>query len=208
MRTLGFAPTKKTLGQLNLAAGVTSSLAKRIVSEAEPATRRIIRDERNRFAGALIGGVPFAALSALAFVGTSYVVPPGALAWKAAGYSASAIFLAVGAWWVLDELAGPPTPEVPPSGPSAIDPVVQKTAQEIVAEAEPKIRDIIAEERGRAAEALLAGLPFAVASAAAFAATAFLVDQENRAAKTIGYSGSALLMGAAAWTALERERAA
>jgi hypothetical protein len=55
-------PFRHHLGQYS---GITSGFAKQIVSEAEPALRSIIRIERNRFAQAIIEGIPFAALADL-----------------------------------------------------------------------------------------------------------------------------------------------
>ena len=63
------------LGQFG---GLTDALAKSIVEQAEPATRRVIRDERNRLAEALIGGIPFAAVAAIGATATLYLVKPEA----------------------------------------------------------------------------------------------------------------------------------
>jgi hypothetical protein len=200
-------PRRRTLGQISdLVGGVTSGFAKQVVSEAEPAVRRIVREERNRFAEALTGGVPFAAFAALAFVGTRYLIPDKASTAKAAGYATAALSAAVGGWWTFSKLSE--RPETPPSaapssaGPSIVDPVVQKAAQALVAEAEPRVRAIVDEERARLAGAAMKGLPFALGALAVFLTTSFLVRDENRIAKAVGYSGSALLLGAGAWTTL------
>jgi hypothetical protein len=195
------------LGQISgLTGGLVDSLAQRVVAEAEPVTRQIVRDERNRFAEALIGGVPYGAGGAVAYVGTRYLVPDRLPVVKAGGYAAAAILAAVGAWQTIDRLREPVPAAAPPSGPSALDPVVGRTATAIVAEAEPRVRKIMDEERARIAAAAQAGIPFAVASGASFLATLFLVKDENRLLKVLGYAGTAVLLGAGAWVALEREK--
>ena len=203
------ALASRGLGQLSkLTSGLTSDLAKSIVQEAEPATRRVIRDERNRLVEALMGGIPFAALSAIGYAGTYYLVPD--IPWaKFAGYTASAAALAVGAWRTVAHLTEQVT-ERPsaPGTPGVVTGVATEAAREIVKEAEPKIRQIVQEEKAKAVEAAKAGLPLAVGALATFLATMFLVKPENVAMKAVGYSGSALLLGAGAWIALEKEKEA
>jgi hypothetical protein len=200
------ALASRSLGQLSkLTSGVTSDLAKSIVQEAEPATRRVIRDERNRLAEALIGGIPFAALAAIGYVGTYYLLPDKPVA-KFVGYTVSAAALAAGAWWTFsrlnEQVTAPPTPS---GAPGLVTGVAAEAAREIVKEAEPKIRQIVQEEKAKAVEAAKAGLPLAIGALAAFLATMFLVKPENAGMKAVGYSGSALLLGAGAWIALDKE---
>lgn len=196
------------LGQFEgLTSGITAGLAKQIVTEGEPIVRRIVKEERNRFAEALIGGIPFAVLSALAFVGSKYVIPKDAGIAKAIGYLVSAGAAAGGAWWVISHLQeeAPPKPATP-TGPSVIDPYIHRASQAIVAEAEPKIRAIMDDERERIAQAGIVALPFAVGAAATFLATMFLVDPDNKLVKAAGYAGTTILLGAGAWFALEKEK--
>lgn len=197
------------LGQVStLVGGITSNLAKQIVQEAEPAVRSIIRDERNRFVEALSGGLPFGAAAAAGYVGTSYLVPDGAKVAKVVGYSASAAALGIGAWLTFRRLTEKPA-EPEAAAPATPPPeVVQQAAKALIQEAEPRVRQIVDEERARAAAALQAGLPFAGAAAAAFLATMFLVGAGEKTLKAVGYSSTALLLGAGAWVALSKEKEA
>lgn len=181
------------------AGGVVSSLARVLVAEAEPAVRRIVREERSRWAEALIGGVPFASAAASGFVATNYLVPDRATTAKAVGYVASAAALAAGAWRSIAALSEPEPAPPPEPAPEA----VRQAASALVAEAEPMVRRVVGEERARLARAAQSGLPLAAGALAALLATVFIVPSADRTMKAVGYSASALLMGAGAWTALE-----
>lgn len=199
-------PSHPHLGQLSkLTSGLTSDLAQKIVDAAEPATRRIIRDERNRLSESLIGGVAFAAGSAIAYVGTRYLVPDEKKTAKAVGYGIAALTLAGGAWWTYDHLTETTGPASKITAPGIVTDVASQTAIDIVNAAEPKIRKIVDEEKARAIEAAKAGIPLAVASLAAFFATMFLVKPDDFAVKAIGYSGTAILVGLSAYVALNKE---
>ena len=211
MGLVPFRINRPRLGQVSgLVSGMTSNLAKQIVQEAEPVVRRIVHDERNRLVEALSRGLPFCAIAAVGYVGTSYLVPDGAGIAKAVGYSASAAALGVGAWLTFRKLTEKPAePEAAAAGPSGPPPeIVQQAAKTLVQEAEPRIRQIVDEERARAATALQAGLPFAGAAAAAFLATMLLIGSGEKTLKAVGYSATALLLGAGAWIALEKEKEA
>lgn len=207
---------KKGLGQgiAEWASGITGGMAKDIVREAEPAVRRLIREERHRFSEAILGGLPFLGVSAIAYVVTRYLVPDGKSTAKGVGYLASAASGTVGAWYMVSELRG--TPETPgvaaePGQPSSatsatVNTVAANAAKAVVSEAEPKVRKIVDEEISRIAAAGQAALPFAVGSIATFLATFFLVDSKNNKIKALGYTGSALLLGAGAWIGLEKEK--
>lgn len=194
------------LGQLEgLTSGLTSNLAKQIVTEAEPVVRKIIKEERNKYAQALIGAIPFAVISALAYVGTKYMVPEKSSMAKTVGYVTSAAAAAGGAWWTVSNLTETVLPQAPKSGPTAADPYIQQASQAIVTAAEPKIRALVDDERRKLADAGMMALPFVVASLGAFLSTMFLVDPENKGTKAIGYAGSTLLLGAGAWFGLQKE---
>lgn len=196
------------LGQFEgLTGGITSDLAKKIVTEGEPVVRRIVKEERNRYAEALIGAIPFGVVSALSFVGSKYVIPPESKTAKAVGYLVSAVAAAAGAWWAVSHLQEEELPAPLPSktGPTAADPYIQQASQAIVAAAEPKVRAIVDDERRRIAQAGLAALPFGVAAAATFLSTMFLVDPDKKLMKAAGYAGTALLLGAGAWFGLQKE---
>lgn len=200
----------KKLGQFSdFTGGLTSGFAQQVVEASEPVVRKIIKDERNKFAEALIGGIPWAVISAAAYVGTQQLVPARSTKAKAVGYGAAALSAAIGAWWTLSRLTEEPEPiAVTPEGgvPGYLDPVVEKAANSFVAAAEPKVRAIVDEERERIAAAGQIGIPFWVASAALFLSTLFIVPGTNKVYKAVGYSGTALLLGLGAWMALERTR--
>lgn len=198
MRTLRTAK----LGDLSdFTGGLTSGLARQIVGEAEPAVRRIVRDERNRFAEAAIGGLPFACAASVGYAATRYLVPDAKPGLKAVGYIASAGAAGIGALWTFVRLTeSPETAEV--AVPAGTTPkVVSQAAAAIVAEAEPKVRRIVDDEKRRLAVALEAGLPWAVGAAAAFLVTLFVAP--GPALKAAGYSATTLLLGAGAWRTLE-----
>lgn len=203
---LAYAPVlgalRPRLGQFG---GLTDALAKSIVQQAEPATRRVIRDERNRLAEALIGGIPFAAVAAIGGVATYYLVKPEAKAAKFVGYSGSAAILGLGAWWTFSRLTATPAPPAPPEGGIATD-VAATAAKAIVEQAEPKIRSIVDEERARLAEAAQVALPFLGAGAIGSLITAFAVKDDKPMLKVVGYSASALIALLGAWMGLEKER--
>jgi hypothetical protein len=208
---LAYRPVKSgryALGQFEgLTSGLTSGLAKQIVTEVEPVVRRVVREERNRYAEALIGAIPFGVVSALAFIGSKYVVSPDSGTLKATGYLTSAVAAATGAWWTVSHLQeqAAPAPAPVKGGPTAADPYIQQTSQAIVTAAEPKIRALVDDERKRIAQAGLTALPFAVGAAAAFLSTIFLVDPDKKLMKAVGYTGTAILLGAGSWFGLQKE---
>lgn len=206
---INYAPVKASrhaLGQFeSLTSGLTSGLAKQIISEGEPVVRRIVKQERNKFAQALIGGIPFALISTLAYLGAKYIIPADNTLAKAAAYTASAMAGAGGAWWVISNLEEKVPPPPPKTGPTALDPVVQQASQAIVTAAEPRVRAIVDEEKKKIAEAGLTALPFGIAAVAAFLSTFFLVEPEKKLVKAAGYAGTALLLGAGVWFGLQKE---
>lgn len=184
---------------------VAGGIARQIVQAAEPSFRKVVSEERTRLAGAIVSGLPFATLSTLAFIGTSYLVPENEKSGKAAGYTASAALMAAAIWWLYGGLREPesaPAPET--TGPSAFDPIARSAARALVVESEPRLRAILDDERARLGHALKAALPFGVGSLAVLLATVFLVDPANKTLKAAGYSTSALLLGGGAWTATEQ----
>jgi hypothetical protein len=206
-----YAPVRANrhaLGQIeSLTSGLTSGLAKQIITEGEPIVRRIVKEERNRYAEALIGGIPFALISALSYLGAKYVVPADATLAKAVAYTASAAAAAGGAWWVVSNLKEEtlPPPPAPKTGPTAIDPYIQQASQSIVTAAEPRVRAIVDDEKKKIAQAGMAALPFGIAAIAAFLSTFFLVEPDRKLVKAAGYAGTALLLGAGLWFGLQKE---
>lgn len=192
------------LGQIGLlTGGLTQDIARKIVAEAEPATRRIVRDERNRLAEGLMGGLPLAALSGVTFVGTYYLVPEDRKTWKFAGYAASFASLGIGAWYSFSRI----TETRPPSETAgAAPPVVAEAAKAIVDSADPKIRAIVQEERSRISAAAEAGLPLAAGGALALLLSATVIPSDSTLLKTLGYTGSIALLTTGAYVALEKEQ--
>lgn len=208
---INYAPVlanRHSLGQIEaLTSGLTSGLAKQIITEGEPVVRRIVKQERNKYAEALIGGIPFALISTLAYLGAKYIVPADKTMAKAVAYTTAAVSAAGGAWWVVSNLREeePPAPPTPKTGPTSLDPYIQQASQAIVTAAEPRVRAIVDDEKKRIAQAGLAGLPFGIAAIAAFLSTFFLVEPEKKLVKAAGYAGTALLLGAGLWFALQKE---
>jgi hypothetical protein len=186
-------------------------VAKDIVREAEPATRRLIAEQRHQFSTAVINGLPFFGLAAMAYLATRYFVPEDKKAAKGVGYLSAAAVATVGAWYTASELKGAEPAALPGAGvetSGTVDSITQNAAKAIVAEAEPRIRAIVDDERARLAAAGKAAVPFMVGSVATFLATWLLVSDQKNVMKAAGYAGSAALLGAGVWIGLEKEREA
>lgn len=199
---------RRVLGQLSFE-GISSGMAKSVVAEAEGPTRKIIREERTKFADALIGGIPWASAAALAGIGTYYLVPQKARTSKALGYGTSAVLAGVGSLITIYQLREEPEAEpakpaggVPTSG--TVKNATDQAAASLVQAAEPKLRAIIAEERERISSAGHAGLPLGALGALAFIGTSFMVDEKQPWLKALGYVGAVGLAAAGAWISLER----
>jgi len=192
------------LGQVD--SKIISEAARGIVREADPVVRRIVSEERARAANSLKEVLPFAGLSAATALGAAYLVPPSFGAVKTIGYVASAGLLGVGVWRALDEYSQgvEPAPTTTGSDPLAalVKPYADQLAKSVVAEAEPRVREIVRDEKLHLAEAAKTGLPWAGLSTAAFLATAFLVPDSNPVAKMAGYGAAAALLIGGAWGAL------
>jgi hypothetical protein len=201
----------KALGQSSVSNlfGLTDTLAQTIVSAAEPATRRVIAEERTKFAQALMEGTAASAAALLTFIGTKYFVPQTSRVLKGVGYGASALLVGAGALWALSSLQSPPAPEQAPGTPGA--PVVsaasQQAAAAIVAAAEPKVRALVDEERSRLADAALSGLPFTSLGILSAIGTWIFVKDEKKWAKAAGYAAATGLFSVGLWVGLSKEAA-
>lgn len=80
--------------------------------------------------------------------------------------------------------------------------LVDQAARAVIAEAEPRVRLIVREERSRLANAAIEGLPYAAASAAVFIAASQLVPAKSPTLKSAGYVASAGLLAIGAWQTL------
>jgi len=207
------APTVAFRGPFRL--GQSDSLlrevARNVVAEADPRVRDIISEERTRVAQAAKLGLPFAALSGLAFLGTTYAVPVEARSARVVGYAASAGFLGLSLWLAVDRLADVrPEPAGPGGGgptggllTAVAQPLASQLAQAVVSEAEPRVRAIVADEKAKLSSAGKAVLPWAAAGAAALAGTMFLVPDKLKIGKAAGYAAGALLVLIGAWKGLD-----
>jgi len=190
------------LGQSN---AVINQAASAVVAQAEPRVRAIVAEERSRLANAAIGSLPYLGASLTAFLATQYLFPAERKFLKGVGYVASAGLFTIGAWHIFNELAGEPSaPPKPSEGGllSLFGDTAKQMAQVVVAEAEPKVRAIVEEEKAKLSGAGLATLPFAGISAAGFLATAFLVPDDKRVWKFGGYMASAAALLAGMWKGL------
>ena len=190
------------LGQSN---AVINQAASAVVSQAEPRVRAIVAEERSRLANATIQSLPFLGGSLTAFLAAQYLVPSDKKFLKGVGYVASAGIFTVGAWKVLQELSGPEKAAPASSGGGLLaifGDTARQMAQVVVTEAEPKVRQIVADEKAKLAEAGLETLPFLGASAAGFLATAILVSDEDKKLKFGGYMASAAALLAGFWRGL------
>lgn len=191
--------------RLGQTSAVINQAASAVVTQAEPRVRAIVAEERSRLANATIQSLPFLGGSLTAFLAAQYLVPPDKRLLKGIGYVASAGIFTVGAWKVLQQLAGP---EKPPPAPSEggllslFGDTAKQMAQVVVAEAEPKVRQIVAEEKAKLSEAGIATLPFLGASAAGFLATALLVPEDNKKLKFGGYMAATAALLAGFWRGL------
>lgn len=189
------------LGQFN---NLSFGVAESVVQAAEGPTRKIIREERTKLADALIGAIPWASAGALSAIGTRYLVPDRSTLGKFVGYGAAAALVGAGSLLAVKDLreASPEAAtQVQPGG--TVKSVSDQAAASLVAAAEPKIRQIVDEERRRLSESMQSGLPLVAAGALAAIATAVL-SRGSVAVNVAGYSAAAMMAAAGAWVSLEK----
>jgi hypothetical protein len=191
--------------RLGQSTSVINQAASAVVAQAEPRVRAIVQEERSRLANAAIQGLPYLGGALTTLLATQYLLPKDKKFVRGAGYVTSAGLLTIGAWNILQEVAGPEsTPPPPPSGGllSVFGDTAKQMAQVVVAEAEPKVRAIINDEKAKLAEAATTALPLIGASVAGFLATAFLVPDDKNAWKFGGYLTSAAALLGGLWRGL------
>ena len=192
--------------RLGQSSGVINQAASAVVAQAEPRVRAIVAEERSRLANAAIQALPYAGGALTIFLASQFLVPAEKKFLKGLGYVASAGLFTIGAWLAFDEIAGADSAPPQPAGEggllSLFGDTAKQMAQVVVAEAEPKIRVIVQEEKAKLSQAGLATLPFLGISTAGFLATSFLVPDENRAWKFGGYLTSAAALLAGMWKGL------
>ena len=178
---------------------MTNQMAQAVVEQAEPRLRAVIADERNRWADAILVGLPYAGISVATCLATTYLVPSEEVAWKAGGYVASLGVLLYGIWDAVDSLKEPTKPTPPPTEDGVlqdvlsrlVDPATRQMAQAVVEVATPRVEQIIDEERQRATEAIHAAVPWFGVGVLAALGTTFLIPSKMRWAKMGGYGASA-----------------
>lgn len=179
-------------------------IAAAVVEEAAPRLRTIVQEERARAAESVKDGLPWAGLSAAAFIASAHLVPERMTGAKALGYAASAGLMAYGAWRILSS-GGPPEEPERAEATGLVRDVAVQAGRELARELEPRMAAILASERARAAEAGKAALPYIAASAVTFAGTMLLVPEESRIGKFSGYSAAALSLVFGLWSAFDEE---
>ncbi|HXX95242.1 MAG TPA: hypothetical protein VEN81_16590, partial [Planctomycetota bacterium] len=186
--------------------GLTDTIAQSIVNAAEPATRKIIAQERTKYAQALIEAVGASSAALLTFIATRYFVPEKSSVLKGVGYGTSALLVGAGALWSLSSLQEAPAPPPPPSTTTpAAQAAAQEAATAVVTAAEPKVRAIVDDERNRLAQAALAGLPFTALGVMSGIGTWILVKDEKKWAKAAGYAAATGLFAVGLWVGLTQE---
>ncbi len=180
-----------SLGQ-TVSGSLLERAASAVVTAAEPRVRDILQEERATVAKAAMEVLPYGGAAITTYLATSYFVPEGSLVLKGIGYVGAAALGTFGAWKALSKLRGTEKPvELEEPTPSVLDPIAQGLARAVVAEAEPRVRTIIADERARLGTAGEAALPWGALAAAAFFSTMYLIPDDLPAAKMAGYTGTA-----------------
>lgn len=191
------------LGQFN---SLSFGVAESVVQAAEGPTRKIIREERTKLADALIGAIPWASAGAISAIGTRYLVPDRSNLGKFVGYGTAAALVGVGSLLAARDLreASPEaaTQQSAPSG-GTVKSVSDQAAASLVAAAEPKIRQLVDEERARLSQSAQSGLPLVAAGALAAIATAVL-SRGSTFVNVAGYSSAALMAAGGVWISLEK----
>lgn len=192
-----------SLGQ-TVSTGLLERAANAVVTSAEPRVRKILQEERSTVAKAAMEVLPYAGAALTTYLATSYFVPKGSPMLKGVGYVGAATLGTFGAWKALSKLRGtekPLEPEEPPS-PSVLDPIAQGLARAVIAEAEPRVRILVADERARLGSAGEAALPWGALAAAAFFSTMYLIPDDLPVVKMAGYTGTAAAGIFSIWNAL------
>lgn len=185
-----------------LTSSLTDSSAKSLVNAAFPKVEAILTHERNRLANALISGLPWLAAAAVDAVFTYYTAPNPF--WKTFGYASSAALAGTGGVMSLLELKSPETAApTTTSEATQFDPYIESASKMLIAQADPKVRLIIDQERARLAGALQTSLPWISGGALGAVATAFVIPNELEALKILGWIIVIALVTYGAWLGLD-----
>jgi hypothetical protein len=79
--------------------------------------------------------------------------------------------------------------------------IINQAASAVVSQAEPRVRAIVAEERSRLANGVIQGLPYMGGALTALLTTQYLLPQDKKFVKGLGYVTSAGLFTIGAWKA-------
>lgn len=176
--------------------------AKKASTEAAPAVRNAIGEERAKIAGALAESMPFVGLAGVGAVLTGQLMPPLPLA-KTAGYLACVGVAGYGLYRSFSKLKTPPAPPPKPPEPTPYDSYIDSAVRALVVEVDPKAKAILDEERKRLVAAAKAGVPL-LALGLAGAALTFLLMPDIKLAKAGAYAGSVGLGATGIWVFFDR----
>jgi len=186
-----------------LTSKLTDSTARSLVDAAFPKVQAILEQERNRLVNSLTMGIPFGAASAITATLTYYYAQTNAQ--KAIGYSLAAAIAGGGGIAVLLGLKSQDQNQVQTqTKSSSLDPYIEAAAQTLIAQADPKVRAIIAEERTRVTSSLQTALPWGVGGALAALATVFAIPDGLDALKILGWLIAIVLSAYGSWLALQK----
>lgn len=82
--------------------------------------------------------------------------------------------------------------------------LTDELSKKIVKDAEPIVRNLVNEERNRAADAALVGIPFLAGGAFVAIGTTFIVPKERLIGKVLGYAASSALLGFGAYSVFSK----
>jgi len=83
------------------------------------------------------------------------------------------------------------------------DSVVDQIAEKLINKADPKVRQIISEEKVKLSDAIKPGLPMAGLSVLTFLGTHFLIPQDKKTFKFVGFAASTAIFFTGAWLVTE-----
>jgi hypothetical protein len=198
-------PAQVRLGQVRPRLGQTSEMINRsaqaIIEKAEPRLRALLSEERTKLSDSVNSGLPYAGLAAATFLASSYLVPKKDETARFVGYGISAALLGVGVWTAWKGITTPPPlpPAPTPEDPGIIgevlstlvDPTSRKLAAAIVAEAEPRVRKIMAESGQKLSDVTSSVIPWWALAAATCIGSMFLIPESMPAGKAAAYAASA-----------------
>jgi hypothetical protein len=190
-----------------LTKGISNDVAESIIQKGDPIVRDMIAANRLLIADSVISGLPFVVAAGIGAVATHYLVPFDFM--KAGTYALSIGLGGYGIYrtfstFVTEQARAAAVRNAQASSiPGAAQAAIDETVAALVKSADPRIRQIIDQERTRLASATQAGLPWVVGGILGGALT-FVLMPDNAIFKSLGYAGSIALAGAGTWIGLEK----